>query len=232
MNSETNEKIFDLILADALMESLDMELQEIDENHEYEDYKPSDEFDRKIRKIGKSIGRKDRLKKSAKICSKAVITVAAIMGVFFGGLLTQPTVYAAVQNVIRTLFDKFDKYDYIGEELTVDNFNNNIRLGYVPDGYYLSKGNYFPAYVTLLYKDKDDNEIIFDYCIANGTSSNYDNEHNLYSSFTKKGIEYHYYESNDSDFANTIVWYDKGYSFSISAHISKDEFVKIAENVK
>lgn len=232
MNSELKEKIFDLVLTEALKESLDRELQEFDENHEYDNYKPSAEFENKIKKIANSIGRKDKLKNYTRVCIKALVTAAAIMGVIFGGLLTQPTVYAAVQNVIRTVFDKYDKYDYIGDELTVENFNNNIRLGYVPDGYYLSSGDYSPAVVMLKYTNKNKNEILFDYVIADGTSSIYDNEHNSYNSFTINGIQYNYYESNDSDFPNTIVWYDKGYSFSISAHISKEELVKIAENVK
>ncbi len=232
MISETNEKIFDLILADALMDSLDIELQQIDENHEYEDYKPSDEFERKIKKIRNSIGKKDRIKKCAQICAKAVITAAAIMGVIFGGLLTQSDVYAAVQNVIRTVFDKYDRYEFTGDELTVENFNNNIRLGYVPDGYYLSSGNYSHAFVSLTYVNEYENEIMFDYSIAEGTSCIYDNEHNSYSNFTINGIEYHYYKSNDNDFYDMLVWYKDGYVFSILAQLSKEELVKIAENIK
>lgn len=73
---------------------------------------------------------------------------------------------------------------------------------------------------------------MLDYGIANGTSSIYDNEHNSYSVFTINGTEYHYYESYDRDFFNTLVWTKNGYIFSIFAHLSEDELVKIAENVK
>lgn len=232
MNIKTKEKIFDLVLADALMNSLDIEIKKLDDDNEYDDHIFPTEFDRKNRKIANSLGRKDRIRKNAQICVKAVVTAAAIMGVIFGGLLTQPPVYAAVQNVIRTIFDKFDKYDYIGEELTIGNFNNNIRLGYVPDGYYLSSGDYSHAFVSLTYADEYENEIMFDYGIANGTSSIYDNEHNSYSTFTINSTEYYYYESYDKDFFNTLVWTKNGYVFSIFAHLSKDELVKIAENVK
>lgn len=232
MNNETKEKIFDLVLADALMSSLDIELRELDEDNEYDDYKFPATFDRKVRKIANSIGSNDRIKKYTQVCVKAVVTAAAIMGVIFGGFLTQPDVYAAVQNVIRTIFDKYDKYDYMGDELTVENFNNNIRLGYVPDGYYLSNGDYSHISVSLTYINESKNEIMFDYGIADGTSSNYDNEHNSYSNFIINDIEYHYYKSNDNDFYDTLVWYKDGYSFSILAHLSKEELVKIAENVE
>lgn len=231
MNNKYNEKIFDLLIADALIEKWDAELQELSENNEYDKHKFSDEFEKKVRKIRNSIGRKDRIKIGTQICMKFVITVATIMGVIFGGLLTQPPVYAAVQNVIRTIFDEYDKYDYIDDELTVENFNNNIRLVYVPEGYNLKNGYYSKVNVTLIYENEL-NEIIFNYSIANGTSSNYDNEHNSYSAFTINGIEYHYYESNDNDFYDTLVWYKNGYCFSILAQLPKEKLVEIAENVK
>ncbi len=233
MKNELKEKIFDLVLKEALQECLDEELKEIDEmvaNSPPHEFSP--QFEKRMKKLINSIGRKDRIKKYKQICVKVVVTAAAIMGVIFGGLLTQPPVYAAVQNVIRTVFDRFDKYDYIGNELTVENFNNNIRLGYVPDGYYLSSGDYSHISVSLIYESENKNEIIFDYGIAEGASSVYDNEHNSYSNFKINGMEYHYYDSNDRDFFNMLIWYRDGYCFSLLAHLSKEELVEIAENVK
>jgi len=154
-----------------------------------------------------------------------------MFSLLFGGLLTQPEVYAAVQNVFRSVFDKYDKYEYIGEEVTFDNFDDGIRLGYVPDGYCLSEGDYSPFDVTLFYKNETD-KIIFEYGIANGLVSYYDNEHNSYEAFNLNGIEYQYYKSNDVDFDNKLIWYEDGYVFGIYAHLSKDELVKIAENIE
>lgn len=57
-----------------------------------------------------------------------------------GSLLVQPEVFASVQNLFRKVFDKYDKYN--GDKLTVDNFDDNIRLGYVTDGFYLSEWNF------------------------------------------------------------------------------------------
>lgn len=233
MKNELKEKIFDLVLKEALQECLDEELKEIDEmvaNSPPHEFSP--QFEKRMKKLINSIGRKDRIKKAKRIIVRTAVSIAASFGIIFGVFLTQPEVSAAVQNVIRTVFDRYDKHDYIGDELTIENFNNNIRLGYVPDGYYLSSGDYLAANVALIYKDIDDNKIMFDYGIADGTSSIYDNEHNSYSNFTINGMEYNYYESNDDDFYDTLVWYKDGYFFSIFAHLSKEELVKIAENIK
>ncbi len=231
MNAAIKEQIFDIVLKEALRESMEREFKEIDEMVIDEPHEFSPQFEKKMKKLINSIGRKDRIKKYKRIAVRTIVSVAAAFGLIFGGLLTQPEVYAAVQNVFRSIFDKYDKYEYVGEELTIQNFDNNIRLGYVPDGYCLSKGDYSPIDVTLFYKNETD-KIIFEYGIANFTTTSYDNEHSSYSSFILNDVEYHYYESNDNVFDNKLIWYKDGYEFGIYAHLSKAELVKIAENLK
>lgn len=231
MNAATKEKIFDLILADALKESLKKDFERIDKLTAAETHEFSPEFERKVRKLINSVGRKENLKKFKHIAVKSIAPIAVIFSILSGSLLVQPEVFASVQNVFRSVFDKYDKYEYVGDELTIDNFDNSFRLGYVPDGYYLSEGSYSRMSVNLTYKNED-KTIKFEYGIAESLSANYDNEHNSYDKFYSNGIEYHYYESNDSDFYSTLIWYDSGYDFSILAHLSKGELVKIAENLE
>jgi len=231
MNAAIKEQIFDIVLKEALRESMEREFKEIDEMVIDEPHEFSPQFEKKMKKLINSIGRKDRIKKFKRIAVTTIVSVAAAFGLIFGGLLTQPEVYAAVQNVFRSVFDKYDKYEYVGEELTIENFDNSIRLGYVPDGYCLSEGLYSSFNVTLFYTNKSD-EITFEYAIANGLVSYYDNEHNSYEAFNLNGIEYQYYKSNDIDFDNKLIWYEDGYVFGIYAHLSKDELVEIAENLK
>ena len=231
MNAAAKDKIFDIVLAEALKECMDEELEEVDRIVADEKYELSPQFDKDMKKFINSVGRKDRIKKYARNCVKAVISAAAVFGIFFGVLLTQPSVFAAVQNVFRSVFNTHDRYEFVGEELTIDNFDNSFRLGYIPDGYYLSEGFYTSMSVTLFYKNKT-NEITFEYGIANFTSTSYDNEHNTYYEFEHNGTDYHYYESNDKDFNNKLIWYEDGYVFGIYAHLSKDELIKIAENIE
>lgn len=231
MNAATKEKIFDLILADALKESLKKDFERIDKLTAAETHEFSPEFERKVRKLINSVGRKENLKKIKHIAVKSIAPIAVIFSILSGSLLVQPEVFASVQNVFRSVFDKYDKYEYVGDELTIDNFDNNIRLGYVPEGYDLSDGKYSPAYVMLTYTNQIE-KIQFKYAIADGLVSYYDNEHNSYNTFKYNDIEYYYYKSNDKDFADILVWYENGYSFSILAHLPKEELVKIAENLE
>ena len=231
MNAAIKKQIFDIVLKEALKESMEKEFKKIDEMVVDEPYEFSSEFEKKMKKIINSIGRKDRIKKFKHIAMRTIVSAAAVFGVIFGGLLTQPEVYAAVQHVFRSVFDTHDRYEFVSDELTIDNFNNNIRLGYVPDGYYLSEGFYTTINVSLCYKNETD-DITFEYGIANFISTSYDNDHNSYSSFYSNDVEYHYYESSDYDFKDKLIWYEDGYFFGIYAHLSKDELVKIAENLE
>ncbi len=231
MNAATKEKIFDLILTDALKESMKIEFEEIDKLTAEETHEFSPQFEKKMRKLINSIGRKDRIKKFKRFAAKSVVVLSIVFTLIFGGLLTQPEVFASVQNVFRSVFDTHDRYDYVGEELTTENFDNNIRLGYVPDGYNLSEGFYTSINVALYYKNETD-DITFEYGIADFISTSFDNEHSSYSSFYYNDVEYHYYESNDNDFKSRLVWYKDGYIFGVYAHLSKEELVKIAENIK
>ena len=233
-NSKTNEKIFDLLIADALVDSWNMELAQFDDDGQNEQHKFSDEFDRNIRRIRNSIGRKERMQKAFRFTFKFIIAFATFMGLIFGFLITQPTVYGAVKSVIRTIFDKYDRFDFISDnsELTVENFDDTIRLKYVPDGFRLYSGFYTPMYVKLIYTDNNDNEIIFSYSIAEDYSIDIDNEHTMYRTIVTNGIEFHLYESIDEDFRSSILWYNNGYAFNISSYIPSNELVEIAESLK
>jgi len=235
MNAASKEKIFDIILADALKESMEREFKAVDEIVLDEPHEFSPKFERKMQKLMNSIGKKDRIKSFTRIGARAVITVAAIFGFIFVGLLTQPEVYASVQNVFRSVFDKYDKYEFGIGELTVENFDDSFRLGYVPEGYYISEGHYSPAYVSLIYTDgfgEENSKIMLSYGIADGLSISLDNEHHTYEEFTINGIEYKFYGSTDKDFLSNLLWYEDGYAFVLYAQLPKDELVKIAENLE
>ena len=85
--------------------------------------------------------------------------------------------------------------------------------------------------VSLIYKNGE-NRIKFEYGFANGKFAYIDNEQSWYEVLTSDGIEYHCYLSDDKSFYDKISWCESGYYFVVSAHISKEDIIKIAENIK
>ena len=78
MNAAAKDKIFDIVLAEALKECMDEELEEVDRIVADEKHELSPQFDRDMKKFINSVGRKDRIKKYARNCVKAVISAAAM----------------------------------------------------------------------------------------------------------------------------------------------------------
>lgn len=231
INQQTNEKIFDLLIADALADVWDMELAKYADSGQMEKHKFSDEFERNIRKIRNSIGRKERMKNAGRFSLKFFVTIATIMGIAFGGLLTQPKVYAAVQDVFKTIFSTHDNYTYQGKS-NKDIFDKNKQLGYIPDGYELRTGFYSTYNIFLTYESSDKKYIYFSYGTAEGLSLSVDNENILYSEIVHDDIKYYCYETYDLEYdSNVILWYSDGYYYEIDAQLPLDEILKIAENL-
>ena len=229
----SNERIFELIISDALADLWDKELEEIYNDGSIEHHSFSKEFERNIHKVRRSIGRKERMKNAGRFSLKFFVTIATIMGIAFGGLLTQPTVFASVQNVFRNIFSGYDKYTYLEEQQEDFTFDQNKRLGYIPDGYELRMVFYSANNMYLTYESVDDDTMKFDYGVAENSSKIIDNERHNYYELNNDGVTYYFYEAIDPEAdSNILLWYLDDYVFSINAQLDKDELVKVAENIK
>lgn len=220
-----NDEIFDILLKSTLISRYENEASAAmlsTEEHIY----PAD-FHRRLRRIRNSAGRRERISAAGRIVSRFAVTAAAAMGILFGGLLTQPEVSAAVGNVFRSIFPTHDSYSFsTGSDVE---FNKNIRLGYVPEGYEL-RSVYYMGNSALLSYEFNDSYIYFNYSLADGSSITVDNEKLNFAEITGKHTTYYYYSSSDNDYS-TVIWFDKGYAYSIDAQINQNEFVKMAESI-
>lgn len=221
-----NDEIFNILLKSALISRYENEASAAMLSTEVHIYPAG--FHRQLRRIRNSAGRRERISAAGRIVSRFAVTAAAAMGILFGGLLTQPEVSAAVGNVFRSIFPTHDSYSFsTGSDVE---FNKNIRLGYVPEGYELREAHYMGNSVFLSY-ESDSGYIYFNYSLADGSSITIDNEKHDYTEITNNHITYYYYCSDDNDYS-TLIWFDGIYAYSIDAQINQAEFIKIAENIQ
>ena len=197
-----NERLWDAVIKEALIESMNRELDETEQN--IEPHKFSSQFEHNMNKLIKNIGRKEKAQTVGKVIGKFAVTAATVMGIMFGGFLTQQEVYAAVGNVIRNIFSTHDKYTYQGssEDMT---FDDTIRLGYVPNGYELRTAFYSHSNVLLTYESVDENSIDFEYGLADTTSVSVDNERHILKEINKKEQTYYYYKPIEADDFSTLI---------------------------
>ena len=221
-----NNEIFDILLKSALITRYENEVSAAMLSADKHTY-PA-EFHRRLRQIKNTAGRKERISAAGRVFSRLAVTAAAAMGILFGCLLTRPEVSAAVGNVFGSIFSTHDSYSFTAGSDT--DFNQNIRLGYVPEGYELREAHYMGNSVFLSY-ESDSGYIYFNYSLADGSSITIDNEKHDYTEITNNHITYYYYCSDDSDYS-TLIWFDGIYAYSIDAQINQAEFIKIAENIQ
>lgn len=224
-----NERLWNAVIKEALIEVLKDETEQFENDPEEHNFSPkfNDEMNTLIRKIG----RKEKTQAVGKAIGRFMATAAAVMGIIFGGLLTQQEVYAAVGSVIKDVFSTNDKYTYQGSSENTE-FDDSIRLGYVPEGYELRSVYYMGNGNLLTYESIDENIIEFEYALADSTSVSVDNERHTQKELINNGITYYLYEAIEDNDYNIIIWYDNGYVFDINAQICIDEIIKVAQNIK
>ncbi len=225
-----SDEIFEILLRDGLTKKLSEESEILiaeSENHEF-----SEKFSKNIRKATRKIDSEKRRRTALKVTSRSLVTAACTLGIAFCLLLTQPPVYAAVNQVFKQVFDGYDKYSFAdsSEDMT---FDAEIRPDYIPDGYKMRTVYYGEISVNVTYENSDGQRLYFDYSLAtDGTSFSTDNENGTVFEYLINGIQYYCYQTLDEDRLNTIVWIDDGYIFSISAQIDIDVLVQIAESLE
>lgn len=222
-----SEGIFDILLRDALIAKYKDEADRFCQC--YSEFESSKIFEKNIIKIRHLINKEKRIKFLANLIKKASIVTVSLVSLMFAGLLTQPTVYAAVENVIKGIFDTHDSFIYQGEKTE---FEKGKQLGYIPDNYEFVSETYYKKDASFLYESDDGKTIMFDYGLAEKSKISIDNERHDLSEFTISGTDYYYYEAKEENSYSFILWYSDGYYYSIDAQLSADELVKIAENIK
>ena len=227
LSDSAKERIFDIIVEDMLKESCKQEIEEFRNDDREHDF-PAD-FDRKVRKIRNSIGRSKAVKTAVKIVTRTAITAASIMGIIFGGLLTQPNVSASVKDTIDNIFDGHDRIEFNNYAGKIDENGGITGLGYVPDGYELESSFITPQNGTVIYR-KDGDQLVFEFFAQNHDMYS-NNDYSKYISVTRNGQEYFYYRGIDYLDTCTLLWNCNGYSYSLSAKLSYDELIIVAENI-
>ena len=222
----TGNDIFDILLRDALTRKYKDEV----ENADYEHHNYPDTFKKKIRKIGNSVNRYEKISIAGKIIVKLLVNIAAVMGIVFGMLLTQPKVYAAVVEVAKQIFTTHDKYLYqdIDNEMV---FDKNRSPSYIPYGYELRSVFYAKNNVVLLYESADEKIIDIDYGLAENSSVSIDNERHIFKELKKDNTLFYFYKAIEDDEFNMLVWYKDRYYYIINAQLGLDEIMKIAESI-
>lgn len=186
-------------------------------------------FDRtaKEMKYGKSLVRV-YLSRVAVIILCFVTLAAAVM-------MTSSTVRASVKNVIMEWFEKYTLFTFVSTEPEEGDFENveDVKIGYVPDGYELVDTTNFSGTISYDYSlnNSADDLYIIDVFRNETTDLFSDNERSKYTKTDINGREA-WIVYDDKLGEGSLVLVGAKISVLISGNLPKSEFIKIAESIK
>lgn len=232
LNKATNERLWDAVITEALRECAEREIAKLENavNSTENSSVFSAEFEKSISKISNSIGKKERSAQLGKSIFRMAVGAAAVMGIAFGGLLTQPEVAASVSGVVRNVFGDHDSIS-IHSETPADPQPVLIMPGYVPRGYTLESMSNDEYSGSMSFVSADGDSISFSYILDSNLVMNVDNEHQKCREITRNGRIYLFYEGIDVPM-NMVIWNDGTYLYTLIGTLGEDELMKTAESVK
>lgn len=145
-------------------------------------------------------------------------------------MAANPTARAWVQRVFAQWFDDHARFTFPG---TSGQESGVWRTGYLPEGFELVEETVAGRLINIIYKDKAGAALHFTYAPATGTSFGVDTEHHLRQSVTIRGNEGYLLLSYVPGHPSFLIWTDaeRSIAFKLTAEISQDELIKIAENI-
>ncbi len=228
-NESMSEEIFDVMLRRALIDVYRNEANAFRKQGSAEEM--SKTFEKNIKRMTSKIGLPEKINCFVKI-SKAILTsFAFIISVSFGMLMTRPTVYAAVENVVISFFSDHDSYFYTGKE-NKDEFDRTIAPNYLPENYYFVSATFYKNDGSLFYESDDGNALTLDYGKSENSQISVDNERHEMTEVSLSGITVYFYKAVNANELDTLVWYNDGYYFTLYGKLPFEEYEKIVENVK
>ena len=163
--------------------------------------------------------------------SRAAVVFLCFVTLAVGVMMTSPTVRASVKNVIMQWFEKYTMFTFVSTETERKEFENveDVKIGYVPEGYKLVTENKTPKISTYIYY-ADENDLTIE-IFENGIVNLFpDNQRSEYSKTQINGHEA-WVVYDEVNMSGSVSLVGLKISVFITANLPKDELIKIAENI-
>lgn len=163
-----------------------------------------------------------------KTTRKIAAAVLIILGLGFGILLPFKEVRAACQNVIIQVYKKYIEFRIDSEEVMND---TTFQMSYVPEGYSLIQNSSDEWGQTIQYENASGDKIELN-CYDENYTLQLDIEHFDVYDIQINNLPGEFFESQQKAHNNYLTWSTKNIYFVLSSPLSRNEMIKIANNIK
>lgn len=234
MDKFLNEELFEVVLEKAFIEHEKEVLKSYPDDVELEREYPISK--KEIRRFKNIVKEKEYGKKLIRVYfERAAVVVLCMISLFFALIMTtSPEVRAAVENVILKWYDKYTEFIFtesttglVAEEI------EDVEIGYIPEKFNLEFEERLETQFYAYYLSEADANKFFtiNVFINNNGTLAFDNESLEYENIEISGQEA-WLMYDDEEANGGIVIVGKSITIDIAGYLSKEELVKIAENIK
>ena len=221
-----NDSVFDALFRQAVIESVEREVQALPAEDEITDIVLSERHERRMEKLFSVSLRKSRIAAVVKFSRKAAVVFLIVTTLLFGALMTSQDVRATV---VRTVVEWFEQFTLFTSE-QVDEPAAFMVPSYFPDGFVeIDRTETEHSKSLLLVNDCGD--MIFFYAQSVAGVLAVDHEQREYELMTANGFNFHIFEAWEYGYFNTIVWEYSGIRYTINTPIPLETALKIVLSV-
>lgn len=190
-----------------------------------EEYKLSETFFAKIKRLIKNVERKDDYRQLSKI--------AAIILLIIGGLwaISNPEYMVQAGENFMEWFSDHVEFQY-KEDTGLTEISEYV-MEYVPEGYELESYEFYDIFGLYAYV-KEDDLLTFEFGVSD-VDMNVNNEEVEYKTIMSEVMNIiYYFEARENERRSSIIWYSKTGEvvFTITGRFSEEELLKMQQSVK
>ena len=224
----TSDSLFEALLSQAVKDDLDNRIRALPSEAEaVAEFPFSDRHIARMKRLFARDLRHERLRAAAKWVYRAAVIVLLAVTVTFGVLLTSPEVRAAVSQTVIEWFDQFALFTPRVEAQAT----TRLEPAYLPDGYFELDRFEMDDITFVVYTNEGGSNINLLVQPVRGSKA-VDHEELPYNSLFIEGIEYHIFTGNSAGKISSVIWERNGNRYEVSADLSAELLLKIAQSVQ
>ena len=227
MEHEFENAVWESCLKTAVIKNSLSETETIMADPEYINTNVPEQYETKIYKMIRRNKRRIKQRSILKYGYRTAVALIIIIGISSVFFMQFEEVRSACNHVFMYVFEKYIEFDFNPEH---DIEDKKIIFGYLPQGFKLSRSELDNGLDILIYENEEGGVIALA-CFKTKSTIQMDNEHYHVSNIFINGEKGKYFEAQDENLRDYILWNNNNNYFILSSHLNVEEMKKIAENI-
>jgi hypothetical protein len=226
----SGETPFDALLRQALLSGLDGELAQIPSDEELaQTLAFSEVHETRMKALLAKDARRERLQTALRRTRRAALAAAVVIVISFGALMISPNVRAAV---VETVIRWFSQYtEFASQKTPLEPAASLAEPAYIPEGFVETDRFEEYFFKSITYANDQGSILLFTGLDASSSTS-VNNEGVEYRQVLVGETIYHTFTALTETVESTVVWDMGGIRFNISAALSMEELLRVAQSVQ